>query len=267
MVWVRERGSRGLVYIFLTVFFLVFNGCGGTTSSEDVDLEPVGTDDGEDIGGDDSDDDSVNTAKLVGTPFEDLTSGDDFSDSFFLCDQYRTDTIDSFPIRIFTAFFTGSEEEIIQDGIDLANTAMEFTAYETTETWSDDLRVIYKITQDDEDISAETEGVYFTFNSKIEAEKQVPDWAIKIRVLTPGNYYLAAHELGHASGIRSHLLIDYENDTLTDLEDNSIMESDVGDTIPPALNDYNYMMSMQGEIMQNHLGEEGDIVSDPCDDE
>ena len=53
---------------------------------------------------------TINTAKLVGTPFENMTTGDDIPFYFFQCNQYKTETITGFPIKIFTAFFTPSEE-------------------------------------------------------------------------------------------------------------------------------------------------------------
>lgn len=207
---------------------------------------------------------SINTEKLIGTPFEGLTSGDNFPYYNFICDQYRTDSIDSFPIPIFLAFFTAEQEEIITNGVEIANQAIGFTAYEVTDTWSDLYRVIYKV--DDigiDEVIGHTKGYYRYFNGKIEAEKISPDWAIEL-VSSGINQWVVAHELGHATGIRSHALIDYENDTITDLEEGSIMESN-GGYDSPTLNDYNLMMSMQGQIMLDHLGETGTLSGSDCD--
>jgi hypothetical protein len=74
--------------------------------------------------------------------------------------------------------------------------------------------------------------------------------------------WVVAHELGHASGIQGHILIDYENDTALELEEGSIMQSDGG--YSSILTDYNFMMNMQGQIMQDHLGETGEIEGSPC---
>ena len=41
--------------------------------------------------------DTVNTEKLIGTPFEGMTRGDDLQWGTFLCGQYRTETVDSLP--------------------------------------------------------------------------------------------------------------------------------------------------------------------------
>ena len=64
---------------------------------------------------------TVNTEKLIGSPFEGKTTGDDFAWGFFLCNPYRTTPIDTFPIKIFAAFFTSNEEASIQEGINIAN--------------------------------------------------------------------------------------------------------------------------------------------------
>lgn len=89
--------------LFFLAFFFTF--CGDSMDSSD----------------DESSEDAnnaVNTEKLIGTPFEGLTTGDDFDWDFFLCGDYRTETIDEIPIKIFAAFFTEDEEAIIQEGLD-----------------------------------------------------------------------------------------------------------------------------------------------------
>jgi len=48
---------------------------------------------GSEEGSSDDDDagDTVNTEKLIGTPFEGMTTGDDLPWSTFFCGQYRTE--------------------------------------------------------------------------------------------------------------------------------------------------------------------------------
>jgi hypothetical protein len=202
---------------------------------------------------------AVNTEKLVGTPFEGLTTGDSIDPMTLLCGQYRTETINSFPIPIFAALFNYGQELSVQEGIEMANEGMGFTAYEYTETWRDDARVIYAVNEIDAttgDAVGMIEPLFQTFNGKQYAEKIATDWAIRITFLPAA--YIIAHELGHASGIYGHILIDYENDAELELEPGSIMES--GGGYSSILDDYNFMMLMQGQIMQDHLGEAGTIV-------
>lgn len=261
--------NRGIGFIFccLIPFFInSLSGCGGGSGDEEAFAEPAGT--GDDSGSDGSDDETVNTEKLVGTPFKGLTYGDDFNETFFLCDQYRTETIDAFPIQIFAAMFWRADEEYIQEGIDVANEAVGFQAYELTDTWSDDIRVMYAVSEGSlgEGVGGQAYAVYLSFNGTQYAEVQAPDWAIALEKDTGAfiSPKTVAHELGHATAIQNHALIDYENDTFTELEENSIMSH--GGSIQ-VLTDYTYMMIRQGQIMQDHLGEVGDFVGGwECDE-
>lgn len=215
--------------------------CGATTTSETSD--------------------EINIEKLVGTPFEGLTTGDDFPYYFFICDQYRTESIDSFPIPIFLAFFTEEQEAAISEGIEIANQSIGFTAYELSNVWIEDIRVIYRVANLD-DASGQTRYFSQYFNSRIRSEAVPMDWTI-VLTSTGINKWVVAHELGHATGISGHYLIDYENDTISDLEENSLMEPILPTN--PVLNDYEFMMSTQGEIMMNHLGESGTLLGSDCD--
>ncbi len=249
--------------LMITVFFI---GCGGgsNTAITSTDNGNTGSSSGSDSGN------TVNTDKLIDTPFEGLTEGDTLDLDLFLCGKYRTNTIDtSFPttpIKIFAAFFTADEEALIQEGVTLANTGMGFTAYELTDTWSDDIRTIYKVSDLDTVLNSNTNGVsgatssiYVTFDGKSFSELEASDWAIAIdagEANSTGLLYTIAHELGHASGIRSHALIDYVNDTLINFNDtNPLMASNGGAELPVDLNDYDFMMSMQGQIMENHISD------------
>lgn len=239
-----------------------------------------GSDSGSDDGsgsGDPAPSEVVNIDKLIGTPFESLVAdagtlegsnlvyGDSFADNYFVCGQYKTDTIDTFPIKIFAALFWDADDDAIQEGIALANDAIGFTAYEYTETWSDDVRVIYAVSENSigAGAGAETRPVYHSFNGTNYSEVITPDWAIIIEKSGRGfiDKYEVAHELGHATGIQNHQLIVYEDDTRTDLENNSLMTGGNIDLTDPALTDYYYMMSQQGQIMANHLGASGDYIS------
>lgn len=201
----------------------------------------------------------VNTEKLIGTPFEGLTIGDSINTMSLLCGEFRTETIDSFPIPVFAAFFNYGQEEAIQEGIQIANEAVGFEAYQYTETWSDRARVIYFVENTEFGGDGYTRSLYQNFNNKQYAEKIATDWAIQISFLP--DKWTIAHELGHATGIGGHYLIDYVNDTTTDLEEYSLMAPDAGFAF---LTDYNFMMSMQGQIMGNHLGEMGEIAEGLC---
>jgi len=258
---------KSFLFIFLVISTLM--NCGGEQSSDQDNID--GIEDPIVIPTDEEEDDSqvVNTEKLIGTPFEGLSTGDDFAWSFFLCNQYQTVFIDEFPIKIFVAFFTKAEEGLIQEGIDVANEAMGFVAYELTNEWNDRLRVIYKVSEIvrengfDPNARGYTISEIYQFNNFITARKQNADWAIEL-IFSGIRKWTVAHELGHASGIGSHALIDYENDKLLELEENSLMRVIRSD--PPALTDYSFMMKKQAEIMQDHLGEVGQLSnSDICE--
>lgn len=253
---------KKLFLVFL--FGLSLINCGGGSSSSE-------TDDGDTpTGPSDSDDgDTVNLDKLIGTPFEDYEIGDDFEDSFFLCDQYKTESIDELPMQVFTAFFTADEEELIQEGVDLANDGAGIIFFEITDEWSDDVYPIFKVEELEDGVTGSTFAAIYSFNDHFYSEVQMADWAIGIfdgGANSTGFYKTIAHELGHAAGIRGHFLIDYESDSTLDLEDESLMSSNGGAFDPPAMTDYNFMMSMQGEIITEHLGEVGEISGgDPCE--
>lgn len=247
-----------LLRFILFITILTFTACGSSGGNNT---------NGDDDDDNDDNDTSINTEKLVGTPFEGMTIGDDFGEDHFNCGQYRTEQIDSFPIYIFAAFFTESEEEVIQEGIDIANNGIGFTAYELTDEWSDDLRVVYKV-DELEGASGRVDPIMMNFdNVSSAAGIQASDWQMLIEDVGANNNFLYAHELGHATGIRRHNLIDYENDAWLELEENSLMRSNGERDDNPALTDYNFMMEMQGEIMQDHLGETGfQVGTDECDE-
>lgn len=250
--------------LILCVFLTYCNSCAGTSSEPDEVAEAIT-------------DDTVNTAKLIGTPFEGYTTGDEFSWDYFLCNQYRTEIIDDLPIKIFTAFFTESEEATIHEGIDVANAAMGSTTdsgvfYEMTDVWTDNVRVIYLVNQIIEEINDEvyeysavglTRNVESRFNGTLYADVQAPDW--KIELITEGiNKWVVAHELGHTSGILGHYLVDYENDIFTTaLEEDSLM-SGGHSRKDPALGDYTFMMQHQAEIIQDHLTTLGNLGGATC---
>lgn len=254
-------------FVFALILSTALIHCSGsTTSSTKIDDEPDTSD-------------TVDTEKLKNTPFEGLTRGDDFDWEFFRCGNYRTETVDELPIKIFAAFFTEGEEEEIQAGIDVANTAMGPTEeggvfYELTDEWSYDVRAIYKVGKiADEgtglDLSADaiTLGVSYGFNGRTYAETVVSDWAIELR---NWNRWVVAHELGHATGL-FHQMIDYEHNTLFydepngGLEENSLMELDAGGD-EPQLNDYNDLMAIQAQILDEHLADNpGTMVPGFCE--
>ncbi len=247
--------------ILLLVLVLSFLGCGGSSSDTANDVPA------------DNNSDTVNTDKLIETPFEGLTTGDDLSwYTSFRSGQYLTETVDYVPIPIFLAYFTSSEEETIKEGVTIANEGTGFDVFEVVDTWQDDARVIYKVDKI-YDVDSGIGESYFSsaightnstnhyYEEKTTAGVIVTDWQIELKQ-SGVNKWTVAHELGHAFGITQHALIDYENDTsLTSepnngLEENSLMQADGGGS-NPALNDYNYMMQMQGALLLRHLGETG----------
>lgn len=246
---------RNILLSFLLATFCVQCG-GGTTSEENEESDVEETDSTES--------DPVNTEKLVGTPFEGLASGDDLAWETFLCGKYRTEVIEGFPIKVFAAFFTESEEVSIQAGIDITNEAIGFEAYQLTTDWSDDVRVIYEVNViANEGItytaSGHTVRIGYMFNSKFYAGRVVTDWIIESEEQVVSLGWLIAHELGHATGLW-HGLINYETDSLEELEDNSLM-NEIQPSLPE-LNDYNFMMEKQGTIMRDHLNDTNGVLDD-----
>lgn len=246
-------------YFFLLVIFICLFACGESGLETDSDES------------ENSESNEMLTAKLIGTPFEGLTTGDDLWPPDFYCGVYRTETIASFPIKIFAAFFTANEEEAIQEGISLANDGIGFEAYQLTDEWSDDVRVIYKVEViqygDSPPISSSrghANYVLYYFNESNYSERIVTDWTMELR--TNGISPLGvAHELGHNAGLQHDCLIDYENNVCAELEEDSIMS---GDSLGRELTSFNFMMSMQGQIMLNHLNDaSGTLDTGECPEE
>lgn len=229
-----------LRYRFL-ILFLALTACGSTQSE------------------------SSPSTPLTGTPFDGKTTGDSFSWSAFRQGDYKSDSVDAVPIPVFLAYFTTAEEETIKEGIAIANQGVGFEAFQITSSWQNQNRVIYKVDQIGdpengfaEEAFAENPAITLTsdllFDGKSSAAKVIVDWQIELRDSGIDKWYVA-HELGHAFGL-PHALIDYNNDTLTNLEKDSLMQ---GDVFPdnPQLTDYNFMMKKQGEILLQHLGQKG----------
>ncbi|OGQ08606.1 MAG: hypothetical protein A3G32_02310 [Deltaproteobacteria bacterium RIFCSPLOWO2_12_FULL_40_28] len=197
------------------------------------------------------------------SPFEGLTTGDNFEWGTFIHDDYQTTQVNSVPVPVYLACFDEDEKEEVTAGIDMANGFIGFQAFYVTSTWSDDVRPIYKVSEvyfdeDSEDLGIATNNniVGYTYSrnvyvdGKYDAGRVVTDFAMEVK---EGHVdaWVVAHELGHAMGIQQHALINYEEDSLEILEPSSLMASVI--SLNPTLEDYSYMMEMQGQILLEYI--------------
>lgn len=226
----------------IVFFFLVLTHCGAELIEN------------EDLDGDAS-------ASDLSSPFLGYETGDDFEWGKFIRPPYQTTRVSSLPIQVYLAFFTESEESIIEEGVEMANDAVGFDVFEVVDEWSTYSRLIYKVdkvyfSEPEAGVDDYSNVIGYTYNRNVYMDDRyhsgrvVTDWAIEIRADNVGKW-VVAHELGHTMGIQKHALINYEEDTLEPLEPGSIMSEIVGPN--PAMGDYRYMMQMQGEILLDYM--------------
>ena len=189
--------------------------------------------------------------------------GDDLEWGLFIRNAYESSSVAELPVPVYLASFDDEEMAEIEAGINMANSSVGFTVFEVVDEWTPEARVIYRVSEVNFDESPEIAStadfdhvIGYTYNrnvymdDKYDAGRIVTDWAMEIRKDSIDRN-VVAHELGHAMGIQSHAKIDYENDTLVDLEDDSIMSA----TIPsdPTFSDYNTMMKKQGQLLLEYM--------------
>jgi hypothetical protein len=265
-----------LVKVFFILLLILSVSCGGGSGSS-----TSSTSNENNNSNSNNNEEPILTEKLIGTPFEGFTIGDSFTECTFIQNEFFTETVseNDLPIPVFVAFFTESEEEAIQEAIETANNAMKPTENDPNvgieedvliliDSWIDEARVIIKVN--------DTFGEGATINTIGQARtygyREIPgrslsttyttDWEIRLSssINLSDLSLVVAHELGHTLGISGHEFINYDNNTLSDLEINSLMGINGGSE----LNDYNYMMRNQAQNLRRNFGETTDGKIGSC---
>lgn len=244
--------------LIVMISILTLN-CGGGSSSSSSSSE--------DDNANENVSEQILTQKLVGTPFEGETIGDDFQDCFFIKGDYFTGIVEEadLPIELFAAFFTESEEELIQEGIDIVNESLNLDEdlFVLVDDFNNKVRPIIKVDTfydsqgGERNIRGHTDTFGYNENRQLTEGNYFTDFEIFIGdVVTQEDLkFVVVHEMGHALGIVGHEKYIYDGNGTTEvLEENSVMEFDLG----TELNDYNFMMEKQSEILMRNLGNSDD---------
>jgi hypothetical protein len=205
---------------------------------------------------------------------EEAEYGDDLEWGKFIRDEFQTNTINKLPIEIYAVNFNQNELDEIKKGIEIANHALRYPVFELINKPKNDSRYIYKVkkiefetTDRNDAIESFDQVIGYTYTRTVLHEsyfnlgqntaRVVTDWAMELKEgrITK---WVVAHELGHAVGIKQHQKINFENGELEELTNYDLMSANI--PINPSINDFNYMMERQAEVLFDYLYENGVMV-------
>lgn len=188
-------------------------------------------------------------------PFAGLTSGDNFGWGYFLNGPFKSTRLTSLPLKIYPAFFSESELELIRQGVLIANQAIGFHVFEVSDTFYNDSIPVVRVDEVDYNgvpagVSANFEGVIaYTQTRSVFTDEIMEDGRVVVDCSMEFKSgfvtkYVVAHELGHCFGI-----IDHSNDG------DSLMAATIRQH--PDLDEYDRLMSKQMDILMDYFRDTG----------